>query len=76
MDEGQLQLKKKIFAEDERPIDEACSCYTCKTYTRAYLNMVTAGEESNGSSLISIHNVAFQVFELNIIKTRVLRLYS
>ena len=63
VDEGQLQLKKKIFAVDERPIDDECTCYTCKNYSRAYINMISTGEESTGSSLISIHNVAYQVFE-------------
>lgn len=57
---GKLQLTKKAFAHDFRPLDEKCSCYTCRTYTRAYLHLV-AGKEVIGASLLSYHNVAFLI---------------
>ena len=61
VDEGQLNLKKKIFSNDESPIDSDCTCFTCKTYSRAYLNMIFNSDEVTACSLLSIHNVAFQV---------------
>ena len=57
---GNLNLKKKQFAKDFRPIDENCSCSTCKTYTRAYLHTI-ASHEAVACTLISVHNVAYQV---------------
>lgn len=57
---GQINLKNKKYEKDFRPIDENCSCSTCKTYTRAYLHNI-ATVESVSSSLISIHNVAYQL---------------
>ena len=62
VDNGQLHLNKKIYAQDERPIDDQCSCYTCKTYTRAFLHTAFYAEEVTACSLLSYHNVAFQVF--------------
>lgn len=61
VDDGQLHLRKKVFAVDDNPIDTECTCFTCKTYSRAYLHMVFNSDEVTGCSLLSIHNVAFQV---------------
>ncbi|KEG14088.1 putative queuine tRNA-ribosyltransferase [Trypanosoma grayi] len=57
---GKLQVSKKAFAEDMGPLDPACSCATCKTFTRAYLHLV-ATKESIGSTLLSYHNVAYLI---------------
>lgn len=58
--DGQLNLKQPKFKLDMRPIDETCDCTTCKYYTRAYLNQVVR-IEAVGASLLTIHNVAYQV---------------
>lgn len=57
---GQLNLKQKKYAEDFQAIDEKCECTTCKTYTRAYLHHIVTVEPV-ACSLLSIHNVAFQL---------------
>ncbi|XP_059607933.1 queuine tRNA-ribosyltransferase catalytic subunit [Phlebotomus argentipes] len=57
---GQLNLKQKIFAKDHRPIDEQCSCSTCRSYTRSYLHHIVTVEPA-GASILSVHNVAFQL---------------
>ncbi len=55
--EGRLNLMNAAFARDERPIDETCDCYTCKTFTRAYIrHLIVAGEFLSGT-LLSIHNL-------------------
>lgn len=43
-----------------KPIDENCDCSTCKTYTRSYLHHIVTVEPV-ACSIISIHNVAFQL---------------
>ena len=63
IDKGQINLKKSQYKEDFRKIDDECTCSTCQTYTRAYLHTI-AGDEATASTLISIHNVAYQVFKL------------
>jgi queuine tRNA-ribosyltransferase len=55
--EGRLNLMNATFARDERPIDGECDCYTCRTFTRAYIrHLVVAGELLAGT-LLSIHNL-------------------
>jgi queuine tRNA-ribosyltransferase len=55
--EGRLNLMNASFARDTRPIDETCDCYTCKTFTRAYLRHLIVARELLAGSLISIHNL-------------------
>ena len=54
---GRLNLMNAGFAEDHRPIDEECSCYTCRTFTRAYLRHLIVAKEMLASTLLSIHNL-------------------
>ncbi len=55
--EGRLNLMNATFARDERPIDESCDCYTCRTFTRAYLRHLIVARELLAGTLISIHNL-------------------
>jgi len=54
-----MNIKKKDYAEDQRPIDEACSCRVCARYTRAYLRHLYSSGEPLSAVLNSIHNLAF-----------------
>lgn len=45
------------FSRDERPIDETCDCYTCQTFTRAYIRHLIVAREFLAGTLISIHNL-------------------
>jgi len=54
---GRLNLMNATFAEDPRPIDEHCSCYTCRTFTRAYLRHLIIAKEMLAATLLSIHNL-------------------
>jgi queuine tRNA-ribosyltransferase len=55
--EGRLNLMNASFARDQRPIDETCDCYTCQTFTRAYLRHLIIAKEFLAGTLISIHNL-------------------
>jgi len=55
--EGRLNLMNAAFARDEHPIDETCDCYTCRTFTRAYLRHLIVARELLAGTLISIHNL-------------------
>ncbi len=55
--EGRLNLMNASFARDERPIDDACDCYTCRTLSRAYLRHLIAARETLAGTLLSIHNL-------------------
>jgi queuine tRNA-ribosyltransferase len=55
--EGRLNLMNATFARDTRPIDESCDCYTCQTFTRAYLRHLIVAKELLAGTLLSIHNL-------------------
>ena len=56
---GRINIKNSKFKEDFTPLDEECSCYTCKNYTKAYLRHLYVADEAFGKRLLSIHNVHF-----------------
>ena len=54
---GRISLRNAPFAEDPRPIDPDCRCYTCRTFTRSYLRHLIVAGEMLASTLVSIHNL-------------------
>jgi len=56
---GRLNIKNAAFAEDDRPPDEACGCYTCRTHSRAYLRHLFVAGEITAAVLNSLHNIQF-----------------
>ena len=52
-----LNLKNATFREDFRPLDHHCPCYTCQTFSRAYLNHLVRSREMLGYILLSLHNI-------------------
>jgi queuine tRNA-ribosyltransferase len=57
--DGKLSIKTAQFAEDERPVDDECTCYTCKTFTRAYLRHLFLTGEILFFRLASLHNITY-----------------
>jgi queuine tRNA-ribosyltransferase len=57
--DGIVKIKNAQYAEDDRPLDAACGCYTCRTYSRAYLRHVFLAGEIIGSTLNTLHNLYF-----------------
>jgi queuine tRNA-ribosyltransferase len=58
---GKVSIKQAKYAEDERPIDETCGCYTCRHYSRAYLRHLYLANEILSSRLNTIHNLFFYI---------------
>jgi queuine tRNA-ribosyltransferase len=54
---NRLNLLNSSFAKDERPIDQACDCYTCQNFSRAYIRHLINSREILSSVLLSIHNL-------------------
>ncbi len=54
-----FDITKRVFAEDAKPIDETCQCYTCHRFSRAYLHHLFSVRELLGYRLATIHNVHF-----------------
>ena len=59
--EGRISIRKAIYKNDFTPLDPACYCYTCRNYTKAYLNHLQRTNEGFGTRLMSIHNLRFLV---------------
>ncbi|MBR2997183.1 tRNA guanosine(34) transglycosylase Tgt [Candidatus Saccharibacteria bacterium] len=59
--ENRLNLKNARFKHDFTPIEEACDCYACKNYTRAYIHHLMRCGEAFGATLLSIHNIRFLI---------------
>jgi queuine tRNA-ribosyltransferase len=56
---GKMIVRNATYAQDFGPLDAACSCYTCKNFTRAYLRHLFNAEELLGHRLVSLHNIHF-----------------
>lgn len=56
---GRLVIRNAVYAEDFRPIDEHCQCYTCRNFSRVYIRHLFKAEETFGLRLLSIHNLHF-----------------
>jgi queuine tRNA-ribosyltransferase len=57
--DGKMNLKNARYTEDARPIVETCSCYTCRTFSRAYLRHLLVSHELTSFYLNTVHNVFF-----------------
>ena len=54
---GRMNMMNATFSRDPRPIDESCDCYTCRTFTRAYIRHLIVAKELLAGTLLSIHNL-------------------
>ena len=57
--EGRLNIKNAKYAEDDRPLDPMCGCYTCRTHSRAYLRHLYLAGEMTAGALNTLHNLSF-----------------
>jgi queuine tRNA-ribosyltransferase len=57
--QGTINIKNARHAEDEGPVDEACACYTCRHFSRAYLRHLFIAGEMTGGTLNTVHNLFF-----------------
>ncbi|MSQ15297.1 MAG: tRNA guanosine(34) transglycosylase Tgt [Dehalococcoidia bacterium] len=58
---GRINVLNARFREDAAPIQEACGCYCCSHFSRAYLNHLFKEKDELGPVLCSIHNLYFTV---------------
>jgi queuine tRNA-ribosyltransferase len=56
---GDVRIKNARFKNDTRPLDESCSCYCCRNFTRAYLHHLFRCKEILGARLNTIHNLHY-----------------
>jgi len=56
---GKIAIKNARYASDESPLDPGCRCYTCSTFSRAYLRHLFVAREMTAATLNTIHNLHF-----------------
>ena len=56
---GDLKIKNARYKDDQSPLDETCSCYCCKNFSRAYLHHLHRSKEILGARLNTIHNLHY-----------------
>ena len=57
--DGPIRLRNAKWSQDRRPLEENCTCYTCRTYSRGTLRHLFMAKEMLGPTLASIHNLHF-----------------
>ncbi len=57
--QGKMSLKANYYAEDSRPIDPNCNCYTCRNYSRAYIRHLFSAGEMLAPYLATHHSLYF-----------------
>ncbi len=55
--QGKVVIKNAKHAQDDGPLDPACGCYTCRTFSRAYLRHLFVSEELVAMRLNTLHNL-------------------
>jgi queuine tRNA-ribosyltransferase len=57
--EGLLVIRNSTYTFDLKPLDEKCSCYACRNFSRSYLRHLINAKEILGVHMLSLHNVFF-----------------
>ena len=57
--QGKVNIKRAQYREDDSPLDPACDCYTCRTFSKAYLRHLYVAKELLSYRLNTIHNLAY-----------------
>ena len=58
---GRVVVKNAQYARDFSPIDDACDCYACTHFSRAYVRHLFKAGEITAGRLASIHNLRFLI---------------
>ncbi len=56
---GKVNIKGAKYADDDSPLDPCCNCYTCRTFSRAYLRHLYVSKELLSFRLNSLHNLTY-----------------
>lgn len=56
---GRLNIKRAEYLKDPRPVDDACGCYCCRSFSRAYLRHLYHAGEILAAQLHTLHNLYY-----------------
>ncbi len=70
--QGKVSIKRAEYADDARPLDESCGCYSCGNFSRAYLRHLYIAGEMTAAMLNTIHNLYFYLDTMKRIREAIL----
>ncbi|MGA8050754.1 MAG: tRNA guanosine(34) transglycosylase Tgt [Burkholderiales bacterium] len=56
---GDVKIRNARYRDDSRPLDESCTCYGCRNFSRAYLHHLHKANEILGARLNTLHNLHY-----------------
>jgi len=57
--QGRINIRKATYSKMDEQLDPECDCYTCRTFSTAYLSHLFRSEELLGLRLATVHNLRF-----------------
>jgi queuine tRNA-ribosyltransferase len=69
---GRVVIKQARYHDDPEPVDPQCGCYTCRTYSRAYLRHLFQAGEILFSTLATLHNLKYYLDRMRQIRQAIL----
>jgi queuine tRNA-ribosyltransferase len=69
---GRVVIKQARYRDDPSPLDPHCSCYTCRTYSRAYLRHLFQAGEILFATLATLHNLKYYLDTMHQIRQAIL----
>jgi queuine tRNA-ribosyltransferase len=70
--QGRVNLRNARFAADKNPIEAGCQCYTCRTFSLAYLRHLLLANEILALRLTTLHNLHFMLQTMRRIRQSIL----
>lgn len=68
---GRLNIKNQRHRSDQSPLDPACRCYTCKTFSRSFLRHMFFVNDVTSHRLLTLHNLTYYLDLMNEIRTAI-----
>jgi queuine tRNA-ribosyltransferase len=69
---GRISIKQNRYRDDPLPLDPVCPCYTCRTYSRAYLRHLFQAGEILFATLATLHNLQHYLDRMRQIRQAIL----
>jgi queuine tRNA-ribosyltransferase len=63
--DGRKNIKNKQYELSKEPLDDCCTCYTCRNYSKSYVRHLFRSNELLGATLMSIHNIYYLINLVN-----------
>ncbi|MBK9167374.1 MAG: tRNA guanosine(34) transglycosylase Tgt [Bryobacterales bacterium] len=66
--QGRVIIKQARYKDDGGPLDPACGCYTCRSFTRAYLRHLFQANEILFATLATLHNLTHYLERMRLLR--------